>query len=123
MQTKHDIRNKEDIELMVRSFYGLLLTEESIQPLFANTDFEAHVPHMVTFWSFVLFDEDGYKTNVMERHFHLPLREGHFELWLKHFKQTIHNLFEGEKAQLALQRANSIAYMLKTKMKQMGKLD
>jgi hemoglobin len=123
MSTKHDINNKTDIELMVRTFYANLLQEESIQPLFANTDFEAHVPHMIDFWSFVLLNEDGYKTNVMERHFHLPLKETHFELWLKHFNHTINNLFEGERADLALQRASSIAYMMKMKFQQMGKLN
>lgn len=122
MSPKHDIRNKEDIELMIRTFYGALLTNESIKPVFANTDFEAHMPHMIAFWSFVLLDEVGYTTNVFDKHVHLHIKEEHFEIWLNHFEKTINDLFEGEKAELAKQRAQMIAYTFKNKLKQMGKL-
>lgn len=122
MPTKHDIRNKEDIELMMRTFYGSLLTNETIKPVFANTDFEKHMPHMIAFWAFVLLDEEGYKTNVFDKHVHLPIKEEHFAIWLEHFEKTINDLFEGEKAELAKQRAQTIAYTFQNKLKQMGKL-
>lgn len=119
---KHDIRNKKDIELMIRTFYGSLFKDESIKQVFANTDFEAHVPHMIAFWSFVLLDEEGYKTNVFDKHVHLPIKEEHFATWLGHFENTIDMLFEGEKAELAKLRAKTIAYTFQSKLKQMGKL-
>lgn len=119
---KHDIKDKTDIELMVTTFYSSLLNNESISPVFANTDFEAHMPHMIAFWSFVLLDDASYRTNVFEKHVHLPIKEEHFAIWLEHFEKTINNLFEGEKAELAKQRAKGIAYTFKSKMKQMGKL-
>lgn len=122
MPNKHDIRNKEDIELMMRTFYGSLLTNESISPVFANTDFEKHMPHMIAFWSFVLLDEDGYKTNVFDKHLHLDIKEEHFAIWLEHFEKTVNDLFEGEKAELAKLRGQNIAYTFKNKLKQMGKL-
>ncbi len=120
---KHDIKNKADIELLIRSFYASLLTNEEIQPMFANIDFEAHMPHMVAFWSFVLLDEEGYKTNVFDKHVHLPIKEHHFEIWLKHFENTIDSLFEGEKAEMAKLRAQTIAYTFKMKLKNMGKFE
>ena len=113
---KKDISNKVDIELMVKTFYASLLTNEEIKPVFANTDFEAHLPHMIAFWSFVLLDEEGYKTNVFDKHAHLPIKKEHFDIWLHHFEKTINNLFEGEKAELAKQRAQTIAYTFKTKL-------
>ena len=122
MLEKHDIRNKEDIELMMRTFYGSLLTNEKISPVFSNTDFEAHMPHMIAFWSFVLLNEEGYKTNVFDKHVHLPIKEEHFEIWLSHFEKTINDLFSGEKAELAKLRGQGIAYTFKTKLKQMGKI-
>lgn len=122
MPTKHDIRNKEDIELMMRTFYGSLLANESINPVFANTDFEAHMPHMIAFWSFVLLDEEGYKTNVFEKHVHLDIKQEHFAIWLHHFMKTVDDLFEGEKADLAKQRAQTIAYTFEMKLKQMGRI-
>ena len=123
MLIKHDIRNKEDIELMIRTFYNSLLTNESIKLVFANTDFEKHMPHMIAFWAFVLLDEEGYKTNVFDKHVHLAIKEEHFEIWLHHFEKTINNLFVGEKAELAKQRAQTIAFTFKEKLRQMGKLE
>lgn len=122
MPTKHDIRNKEDIELMTRTFYDSLLKNESIKPVFDNLNFEAHIPHIVAFWAFVLLDEEGYNTNVFDKHVNLPIKEEHFEIWLTHFEKTINDLFEGEKAEVAKLRAQTIAYTFKAKLKQMGKL-
>ncbi len=122
MPIKHDIQNKEDIELLVRKFYDSLLTNESIKPVFDDLNFEAHIPHIVSFWSFVLLDEEGYKTNVFDKHVNLPIKEEHFDIWLSHFEKTINDLFEGEKAELAKLRAQTIAFTFKTKLKQMGKL-
>lgn len=120
--SKHDIRNKADIELMMRTFYGSLLTNDTINPVFAHTDFEAHMPHMIAFWSFVLLDEKGYKTNVFEKHVHLDIKQEHFAIWLHHFMKTVDDLFEGEKAGLAKQRAQTIAYTFEMKLKQMGRI-
>ena len=123
MPEKQDIRNKADIELMIRTFYASLLTNESISPVFANTDFEKHMPHMIAFWSFVLLDEEGYKTNVFDKHVHLNIKEEHFEIWLHHLEKTINDLFVGEKAELAKLRAQTIAFTFKTKLKDLGKLE
>lgn len=119
---KHDIRDKKDIELMIRTFYSSLFTDENIKEVFANTDFEAHVPHMIAFWSFVLLDEEGYKTNVFDKHLHLPIKEEHFDTWIRHFIDTIDLLFKGEKAELAKLRAQTLAFTFRSKLKQMGKI-
>src|SRR4051812_14086495 len=119
---KRDIQTKEDIELMMREFYGSLLTDPEIKPVFDNTDFEKHMPHIVAFWALVLLDEVGYTTNVFDKHVNLPIKEEHFAIWLEHFERTVDSLFEGEKAELAKSRANLIAYTFKEKMKNMGKI-
>lgn len=119
--SKKDIANKADIELMMKAFYESLLTNEEIRPVFAATNFEVHMPHIVAFWCFVLLDEEGYKTNVFDKHINLPIKEHHFEIWLHHFETTVNNLFEGEKAELAKLRAQTIAYTFKEKLRAMGK--
>jgi hemoglobin len=120
---KKDITTSADAELMVRTFYSNLLLNEDVKPIFANVDFEKHMPHMIAFWEFVLLDKEGYTTNVFDKHVNLPLKPEHFTIWLKTFENTVHSLFEGEKAQMAIQRAQTIAYSFETKMKQMGKLN
>ncbi len=108
---------------MIRSFYASLLTNEVIKPVFANTDFEKHMPHMIAFWSFVLLDEAGYKTNVFDKHVNLGIKKEHFAIWLKHFEENIKSQFQGPKSELAIQRAQLIAYTFESKLKAMGKLD
>lgn len=119
---KHDISNSEDVTLLVKTFYSNLLLNEEVKPLFAHVDFEKHMPHMIAFWEFVLLDKEGYTTNVFDKHVNLSLKSSDFELWLKTFENTVHDLFVGEKANMAIQRAQTIAYSFETKMKQMGKI-
>lgn len=119
---KPDLDNKENIEQMIRSFYTSLLTNESIKPVFANTDFEKHMPHMVAFWSFVLLDEAGYTTNVFDKHLNLGIKQEHFGIWLEHFEKNLQKQFNGPKTELALQRAKVIAYTFEKKLEALGKL-
>ena len=76
---KIDITTKQDVEQLVDTFYGRVLTDESLTPFFKNLDFKVHMPKMVHFWSFVLLDEPGYTTNVTDKHMHMPLSPVHFE--------------------------------------------
>lgn len=117
-----DISNSSDVKLLVKTFYSNLLLNEEVKPIFANVDFEKHMPHMIAFWEFVLLDKEGYTTNVFDKHVNLPLKAEYFAIWLKAFEDTVHLLFEGEKANMAIQRAQTIAYSFETKMKQMGKI-
>lgn len=119
---KKDIANTEDVALLVITFYSRLLQLEEIRPVFAGVDVEAHMPHMIAFWEFVLLDKEGYTTNVFDKHANLPLKEEHFTLWLQTFTDTIHSLFEGPKADMAISRANFIAYSFQHKLKAMGRL-
>lgn len=92
-----------------------------MKPPFDGLDFEKHIPHIVHFWSFVLHDEEGYKTNVFEKHIHLPIEPHMFDVWLKVWIETIDNLFAGEKAELAKQRATILAHTFKSKWEQIKK--
>jgi len=119
---KQDILNSADVELLVKTFYHSLLQIEAIKPVFAAIDVDAHMPHMIAFWEFVLLDKEGYTTNVFDKHVNLPLKQEHFAMWLHTFEKTVHHLFEGEKAEMAIQRANTIGYSFENKLKQMGKI-
>lgn len=119
---KTDIIHSADVELLVKTFYGNLLQIEEIKPVFAGIDVDAHMPHMIAFWEFVLLDKEGYTTNVFDKHVNLPLKQEHFALWLGTFEKTVHHLFAGEKAEIAIQRANTIGYSFENKLKQMGKI-
>jgi hemoglobin len=112
---RKDIETREDIEKLIRSFYEDLLKLEGMPEVFAGIDFPSHIPSIVKFWSFVLLDESGYKTNVFQKHLHLPIRSHQFDQWLEIFTKTVDRLFEGENAGLAKQRATALAYTFKNK--------
>jgi hemoglobin len=119
---KNDILSSADVELLVKTFYTNLLKNEEVKPVFAHIDFEKHMPHMIAFWEFILLDKEGYSSNVFDKHVNLPLTENHFKIWLDVFETTVNLLFEGEKAKMAIQRAQTIGYTFEHKMKQMGKM-
>ena len=111
----HDIRDRKDIEELVRSFYKELLKLEEMEAAFAGLDFEKHIPGIVSFWAFVLLDESGYKTNVFEKHRGLLIKPEHFDTWLEVWTETVKSQFSGEKADLAIQRATVVAYTFKSR--------
>ncbi len=120
---KKDIENRADIELLVRSFYDKVKTDETIGYIFNDifkVDWENHFPVMFDFWENVLFYTGSYDGNPLLIHQHInrvvPLKAAHFNQWNKLFAQTIDELFEGSNAMLAKQRALSISTVMQMKM-------
>ncbi len=125
LSMSRDIENREDLLLLVKRFYNKLLADASISYLFteiAKINLEHHLPVLVDFWDSILFQSDTYQKNAMQPHLSLhqqsPLQKHHFETWLLHFKESVDELFEGEKAFLAKERALSIATVMRIKLLQ-----
>jgi len=116
-----DIENKKDIEFLIQTFYDSLLQIEEMKPAFEGLDFQQHVPKIVSFWSMVLLDEEGYKTNVFDKHLHLPIKPRHFDIWKETFVSIVNKLYKGEKAELAIQRATVLSYTFKSKWEHLNK--
>ncbi len=117
-----DITNRNDIQLLMKLFYSKALTDETIGYFFtevAPLNMETHMPLIVDFWETVLFGNAAYKGNVMQVHKHIhqlsAFKEEHFTRWVNLFTQTVNDLYEGEKAEMAKQRAESIATLIKIK--------
>lgn len=114
-----DIRNEEDITLLVETFYARVFANEILAPFFKELDFDQHKPKMIFFWSFVLLDKPGYTTNVFDKHTHMVLRKEHFNEWVRLFHQTVDDLFEGEKANDAKFRASTLGWTFGEKMEKL----
>lgn len=124
---KRDIENREDLLLLMTEFYKKLLADNSINYLFtdiAKIDLAHHLPVLVDFWDSILFQSNTYQKNAMQPHMVLhqksPLLKHHFETWLNYFTTTVDELFEGEKAFLAKERARSIATVMQIKTIQLN---
>jgi hemoglobin len=113
---KRDIETYEDVLQLITRFYDRLLVDEQISHFFIELDLEKHIPHVADFWAFVLIDQAGYTNNMMTAHSKLELKESDFERWLALFHESINELFEGEKATLAIERSKLIAWTMKSKM-------
>ncbi len=119
MSKKHDIKNIDDVRLLVNTFYDKVRENENLSPIF-NERIQENWPHhlekMYSFWQTVLLEEHTYFGSPFPPHANLPVDNTHFEQWLNLFTQTLNELFEGEKATEALWRANKMAEMFQIKI-------
>ena len=116
---KKDIYNREDVELLVDTFYDKVKANATIGYIFndiAKVDWENHLPLMYSFWASILLGEHSFSGNPMDKHIQLskiaPMTDKEFSEWLKIFIQTTDELFEGEKAEEAKKRATNIARLM-----------
>ena len=118
-----DIETREDIDRLVKTFYGKVKTDPTIGIIFTQIiqmDWDHHIPVIVDFWETILLDNPVYKRNAMAVHYDLnkkyPLQEEHFTAWLFLFNQTVDEMFDGPVAALAKKRAGGIASLMLFKM-------
>lgn len=122
-----DIETRGDIELLVNSFYDKVKADDTIGYLFndvAKVNWEKHLPVMYAFWEQIIFHTGDYKGNPMVPHKNLhersPLNPKHFVQWLILFRRTVDELFTGDNAEMAKQRAESIATVMRLKVLHQG---
>lgn len=123
LKIKTDITTREDIILLVNTFYDGVKAHPLLGPIFndiAQVNWETHLPKMYSFWSSILLGEHSFTGNPMATHVNLsktvPLTEKEFSAWIILFDTTVNNLFEGEKAEEAKTRAANIARLMMFKI-------
>lgn len=121
---KTDIQNRTDINQLLDLFYSRVRADEALGYIFdgvAKVDWPTHLPKIGDFWESLLFGTAVFRGSPMQTHIHLneqtPLLPEHFERWLQLFHTTIDELFEGEKAEEAKNRAFAIASTMQYKIK------
>ncbi len=121
---KRDIKDRNDIYIIVDDFYKKLLYDEEMKHFFEkfkdDNSLQKHLNILVDFWDNVLFYSGTYNKNAMLPHIELnktkPFQMQHFNLWLHHFYASIDNNFKGEISEIAKNRATSIATVMKLKI-------
>jgi len=122
--TKPDIKTREDIYLLVSSFYKEVRKDKVLGPFFNETikNWEEHLQHLTTFWESSLFLKTKFAGNPLEAHVRVDaehnnsITELHFGLWLNLWHQTIDKLFEGDYAENAKRRARKMGTFLYLKI-------
>ena len=112
-----ELCTEEEISRMVYSFYDKVRSDEVLGPIFNRhvTDWNAHLPTMVDFWSSALRGTARFRGAPMPKHAALPgLSVELFQRWLMLFGQTtdaLPNAALGERAKdLARRIAQSLWY-------------
>lgn len=123
--TRRDIVGREEIELLVNSFYGSVRKDPMLGPVFdriAKVNWEEHIPKLCDFWETVLFRTGSYKGNPLAAHRPLVKMAGMsremFDRWLELFHGTLDRHFEGENAEHLKRVATDMAKVIHTRLHQ-----
>ncbi|WP_066225495.1 group III truncated hemoglobin [Formosa haliotis] len=117
---KSDIKTHDDVYKLVSTFYDKIRKDDFLGPFFETliTDWPAHIERLTTFWESSLFLKTKYYGNPLEVHIKVDqannnsISEKHFGAWLNLWIQTIDELFEGDMANNAKQRARKMGTFL-----------
>ncbi len=124
MTEKSDIKNDEDIKLLVHTFYSKVQQNERLNYIFSDyaaVDWDKHLPKMIDFWSNLLFQTGRYKGRPFRQHLPLPIKQNDFKLWYGLWEETVNQFFEGKKADYAKEMAGKIAASFSLRFKMEGK--
>ena len=120
--TKVYIKSREEVSLLVRTFYAKIRKDELLGPIFNGiiTDWETHLELLTDFWETNLLYKRKYFGNPMHAHVEVDqkcgntINEMHFGTWINLWVQTIDELFENddEIAQVAKNRARNMGTFL-----------
>lgn len=67
---KYDIKNREDIHVLVSTFYNTIRDHNVLGVFFNETisNWDAHINHLTSFWERQLFLKGKYTGNPLEKH-------------------------------------------------------
>lgn len=120
---KPDILGRPDLIKLVDTFYSKVRADEPLGYVFdgvAKVDWSHHLPKLYNFWDTVLFRAGNFRGNPMLVHANLlaktELEWPLFERWLKLFRETVYELFQGENADHIIRCSEDMAQVIHSKI-------
>jgi hemoglobin len=113
--TRDDIVDRDDIEVLVRNFYRDAAMDDVLGPVFeaAHVNWNAHIATLIDFWAWQLLGEPGFGGQPLRAHepvhARTPLSHSHYERWVELFCDTIDTSFQGSHAEIAKGRGRKMA--------------
>jgi len=114
-----EITSREDLNLLVNTFYDNIREDELLGPIFnmhiKQEQWPAHLEKLTDFWVTVLLGEICFKGNpilkhrIVDKNLNHTIAQHHFEQWVSLWKSTIDSLFEGSLAYRAKKISESMA--------------
>jgi hemoglobin len=112
---RREIDGVADVEDLVRRFYQAVIPDTLLGPIFRDmgVDWSEHIPKLVDFWAGRLLGIRGYDGNPVGAHQPVldrcPFGAAEVARWLELWEETVDDLFFGQVAELAKQRAHMAA--------------
>lgn len=112
------IETREDVRKLVDTFYAKVRRHERLGPIFNETvdDWESHLEKLTDFWESNLFNVSKFTGHPMRAHLQVDQKydhtidQVHFGNWLTLWFETIDEMYEGERAVVAKEKARNIAH-------------
>ncbi len=118
-----DLQDRADIVLLVDRFYDRIRSDEKLGHVFndlVDVDWETHLPKMYDFWDTVMFRSGKFRGDPIGAHAKLipktEMSRAMFDHWLALFRNTVADLFEGEKAGHIVRCAEDMANVIYSKI-------
>jgi len=112
-----EIENRDDVFKLVDTFYKKIRSNELLRPIFEThiDDWQRHLNRLTDFWETNLFFVHKFKGNHLVKHqivdatLKHAINQQHFGTWLNLWFETTNELFIGEKAEIAKNRARQMS--------------
>lgn len=113
------ITNRDDVSLLVHTFYDKIRQHELLGPIFnghiTEEQWPAHLSKLTDFWESNLFGVRTFRGSPSKAHVNVDknlnhtVSQNHFAQWLQLWFETINELFEGELADRAKEMARRMS--------------
>ena len=113
------ITNRDDVSLLVHTFYDKIKQHELLGPIFnghiSEEQWPAHLSKLTDFWESNLFGVRTFRGSPSKAHLNVDrnlnhtISQNHFAQWLQLWFETIDELFEGELADRAKEMARRMS--------------
>lgn len=116
---KQEIKTMDQVKELVDKFYEKVNADNLLSPVFnqeARVNWEEHLPKMYRFWGSILLGTADYNGRPFPPHAVLQIRKEHFDRWIQLFIETVNENFEGQLAEEAKRRAETIATIFQHKL-------
>ena len=118
-----DILTRQDIELLVDSFYDQAIVHPEIAHYFTGVvaqHFKSHKVRICDFWDDIIFHGIKYGGNPMLVHLKMHATKSltplAFKIWLSLWEKTVNNYFTGSNAETAISKAKQISMLMQLKI-------
>jgi hemoglobin len=122
--TKKPLQSAEDVSLLIDTFYQKVLEHPELSYYFSEAilNWPFHKERFMLYWTRQILFTDTYEGTPLHQHvavdqkFERGFNKGHFDEWARLWMETVDELFDGPKAELAKESGTNMAKNIYHKM-------